>query len=233
MKTLGVIGGMGPMATLDFFSKTIQFSEGNCDQDFPHIIIDNNSKILDRTAFILGEGEDPAPALIESAVKLVQFGAQVLVMPCNTAHYFYDRMYEHLSNTFGSEAFVFLNMIDETVKVVKASGHSKVMLLATDGTLRSKLYQKAFEAQGIETFTPREHDQRIVMQMIYSYKAGVRQFDLDFLEQIVSSRDIAYVLGCTELPLVFELVGLIDRVINPTAILAKKSIEMITEDERA
>ncbi len=226
MKTLGMIGGMGPMATIDLFRKIILLSEGACDQDFPHIVIDNNSKIPDRTAFILGEGVNPTSMLIESAVKLVQFGAQVLVMPCNTAHYFYDAINEHLIAKFGVDSVVFLNMIEETVKVVIESGQQKVLLLATDGTLRSGLYQEAFSANGIDTVTLVEHEQRIIMRMIYDYKAGVREFDVDFLRQIVANGEgMAYVLGCTELPLVFEIAELIDRVINPTEILARRAIE--------
>jgi aspartate racemase len=227
MKTLGVIGGMGPMATLDLFSKIIRLADGRRDQDFPHIIIDNNSKIPDRTAFILGEGEDPTPALVESAVKLVQFGAKVLAMPCNTAHFFHGAMSEHLKAKFGEETVTFLNMIEETVKVVCESGQTKVLLLGTDGTLQSGLYQAAFSKRGIHTSVLNDHEQRIVMKMIYDYKAGERKFDAQFLKQMLTMDDRVCVLGCTELPLVFEIAGLIDRVINPTEILAKKALEAI------
>lgn len=232
MKTIGVIGGMGPMATLDLFSKMIRLVDGTCDQDFPHIVIDNNSKIPDRTAFLLGRGKDPTPALMKSAEKLVAFGAEVLAMPCNTAHAFYHDIKGHLDATIGRDKVVFLNMIEETVKVVSQKNVSEVMLLATDGTLRSGLYQKAFAKVGIKTRTPNDEDQRKIMKLIYDYKAGAREFDLMFIESAMTSYDMAdfaIVLGCTELPLVFEIAGLIDRVISPTDILARRAIELIGE----
>lgn len=220
------------MATLDLFSKMIRLVDGTCDQDFPHIVIDNNSKIPDRTAFLLGRGKDPTPALMKSAEKLVAFGAEVLAMPCNTAHAFYYDIKGHLDATIGRDKVVFLNMIEETVKVVSQKNVSEVMLLATDGTLRSGLYQKAFAKVGIKTRTPNDEDQRKIMKLIYDYKAGAREFDLMFIESAVTSYDMAdfaIVLGCTELPLVFEIAGLIDRVISPTDVLARRAIELIGE----
>lgn len=227
MKTIGVIGGMGPMATLDLFGKMIRLVDGKCDQDFPHIVIDNNSKIPDRTAFLLGNGEDPTPALMASAEKLIWYGAEVLAMPCNTAHAFHEAICRHLDATFGEGRVVFINMIGETVRAVSKKGARDVMLLATDGTLKSGLYQSAFAARGIRTHTPTERDQCKIMKLIYDYKAGVREFDSMFIESSISSGDMVYVLGCTELPLVFESAGLIDRVVNPTEILARRAIELI------
>ena len=229
MKTIGVIGGMGPMATLDLFGKMIRLVDGKCDQDFPHIVIDNNSKIPDRTAFLLGNGEDPTPALIASAEKLIRYGAEVLAMPCNTAHAFHEAIINHVDATFGEGRIVFINMIEETVRVVSEKGAGDVMLLATDGTIKSGLYQSAFAVAGIKTHTPNERDQSTIMKLIYDYKAGVREFDSMFIESTISSGDMVYVLGCTELPLVFELAGLIDRVVNPTEILARRAIELIQE----
>ena len=89
-KIIGIIGGMGPLATADLFEKIIRATAAARDQDFPHVIVDCNTDIPDRTAAILMGGEDPVPQLVRSANTLAAAGADVLIMPCNTAHWFYD-----------------------------------------------------------------------------------------------------------------------------------------------
>ncbi len=230
MQTIGVIGGMGPMATLDFFKKIILLSDATCDQEYPHLIIDNNTKIPDRTSFILGHGENPTLALQSSALNLVRSGAKILAMPCNTAHYFYDAICASIEVEFPNEKVIFVNMIEEVVKTVQTKGVDKVLLLATDGTLKTNIYQNFFESAEIEVAVMDELSQSIIMKMIYDYKAGKRQFDKRFLRKIIESADaqgnVQVVLGCTELPLIFELTGLLDRVINPTEILARSVIAL-------
>ena len=87
-KTLGIIGGMGPLATANLFNKIVLTTHAKSDQDHIHILIDNNTLIPDRTAYLLGNGEDPLEQLVTSAVRLEKMGAEFLIMPCNTAHYF-------------------------------------------------------------------------------------------------------------------------------------------------
>lgn len=94
-KSIGIIGGMGPLATADLFEKIIHATDAARDQDFPHVIVDCNTDIPDRTAAILSGGEDPVPQLVRSAHALERAGAQVLAMPCNTAHWFYDELCRH------------------------------------------------------------------------------------------------------------------------------------------
>src|SRR5438132_7490497 len=91
-KVIGVLGGMGPWATLDLFEKILRLTPAQVDQDHFRLVIDNNPKIPDRSPAILGEGEDPTPGLIATAQNLQQAGADFLVIPCNTAHFFYDRI---------------------------------------------------------------------------------------------------------------------------------------------
>lgn len=91
-KTIGILGGMGPLATCDLFSKIIQITDASCDQEHVRICIVNNTEISDRTNAIIRHGKDPVPEMVKSAVRLQSFGADVLIMPCNTAHYFYDRI---------------------------------------------------------------------------------------------------------------------------------------------
>ena len=91
---IGIVGGMGPEATSMLFSHIIKFTNAKKDQDHIRVFIDNNSSIPDRTEYILGSGEDPLPYLIDSAKKLEEIGSNVLIMPCNTAHYFFNGMKE-------------------------------------------------------------------------------------------------------------------------------------------
>ena len=91
-KSIGIIGGMGPLATCDLMEKIIRNTKAACDQDHLHLYVDCNTEIPDRTKAILGEGQSPAPEMITSAGKLIGMGADLLMMPCNTAHYFYEEL---------------------------------------------------------------------------------------------------------------------------------------------
>ena len=91
-KSIGIIGGMGSLATCDLFKKIIDMTDAKSDQEHIHICIDCNTNIPDRTKAILGGGENPIPEMVRSGIRLQSMGADVLVMPCNTAHYFYDKI---------------------------------------------------------------------------------------------------------------------------------------------
>ena len=129
-KSIGILGGMGPLATVNLFKKIIELTDADCDQDNIRIYVDNNTSIPDRTAYILGKGSDPRAQLIVSAKKLEQIGADFIIMPCNTAHYFYDDIAAEINVPF-------LNMIEETLKnIVEQSCSKKIGLLATEGNLQ-------------------------------------------------------------------------------------------------
>jgi aspartate racemase len=113
-KILGIIGGMGPLATVNLFNKIVINTDAQNDQEHIHMLVDNNINIPDRTAFLLGTGEDPTEELIKSAVRLEKAGADFLIMPCNTAHHFYEVIKEKINIDF-------LNMIEETVKFIVVS----------------------------------------------------------------------------------------------------------------
>lgn len=133
-KTIGIIGGMGPMATIDLYRKIIEVTPANSDNDHIHVVIDSNTLIPDRTAYILGKGEDPAMEMIRTAISLENMGADFLIMACNTAYYYYDRIIPFIK-------IPMLNMIDETVKEIAKLKMNTVGLLATDGVLASKVYE--------------------------------------------------------------------------------------------
>ena len=221
-KTIGIIGGMGPLATCDLFRKIIDVTDAACDQDHVHVLIDNNTNIPDRTAAILHGGQDPVPELAKSAGRLKEAGADVLIMPCNTAHYFYDR--------FAPAAGVpVLHMIRETAASLRRQGRRCVGLLATDGTVQSGVYGAAFEEAGIEMLTPDAAGQQAVMDVIYKgVKAGNMQIDLTGFEKamddLLARGAEVLVLGCTELPVAFQEFGIDRPNIDPTHVLASAAV---------
>lgn len=224
-KTIGIVGGMGPLATCDLFRKIVEVTDAKSDQEHVRVCIDNNTEISDRTAAILSGGPDPIPEMVKSAVRLQGMGADVLIMPCNTAHYFYDRLIPFVD-------IPFLNMIEETAKEIRQKGMKKVGLLATDGTCQSGVYKKVFDAMGIETCMPSPARQRSVMDVIYKgVKAGNLSIDLigfyEAMEELFADGAETLVLGCTELPVAFDLFQIEKPNIDPTLVLAKAAVRFV------
>ena len=224
-KTIGILGGMGPLATCDLFSKIIQITDASCDQEHVRICIDNNTEISDRTNAIIRHGKDPVPEMVKSAVRLQSFGADVLIMPCNTAHYFYDRILPFVD-------IPFLSMIDETAKVISDRGLRKVGLLATDGTLQTAVYEKAFKKRGISIMVPPPENQVHIMDLIYNgVKAGNKEIDTKptkkTIEDLFRNGAQTLVLGCTELPVAFDLYGFDYPKTDPTLILASRAVQFV------
>jgi len=148
-KIIGILGGMGPEATLDLFHKIIKLTYAEKDQDHLRIIIDNNPKIPDRTDAISGTGKDPLPKLIVTAQILEKAGADFIIIPCNTAHYFISEIQQSIK-------IPILNMIKETASYVKNvfPSFKKVGLFASKGTYKAKLYNSFFNAKNIEILIP-------------------------------------------------------------------------------
>lgn len=221
-KTIGVIGGMGPLATIDLYDKIVGHTGAACDGEHIHVIIDSNPAIPDRTAAILGRGVSPVPALAESARRLEAAGADFLVMPCNTAHYFYE-------DVCAATRLPVLHMLRLSALEVQKRGISKVALLATDGTVQSGIYARLFEEYGIPFVLPSTQAQKAVMDVSYrGVKAGRREYDVTSLraalEALLQSGAEAFVLGCTELPLAFARYGLDYPALDPTDILARAAV---------
>ncbi|GBG55406.1 aspartate racemase [Sporomusaceae bacterium FL31] len=224
-KSIGIIGGMGSLATCDLFKKIINMTDAKSDQEHIHICIDCNTKIPDRTKAILGGGENPIPEMVRSGVRLQSMGADVLVMPCNTAHYFYDKITPFFD-------IPLLNMLKETVKEIKNRGIRKIGLLATDGTIQSGVYHTALADAGIDLITPSPIKQRSVMDVIYNgIKASNRNINLNefyrTIDEVFENGAEILVLGCTELPVAFELFHIERPSIDPTSVLAAAAIRFV------
>ena len=222
MKKLGILGGMGPLATCDLFRKVVENTRAACDNDHIHIIIDNNSAIPDRTAAILKGGDDPLPQMKASLQRLTDAGADVVIMGCNTAHYFYDALGEGCTVER-------LNMLYETMAYLKKQGIKKAGLLASSGTVESGIYARAAEKYGIKLVVPEGEAQEAVMGVIYDgVKAGVTDYDTNRFKTVVADLMTkgaeTMILGCTELPLAMEMYSLNFPAADPTLILARAAI---------
>lgn len=221
-KIVGVIGGMGPLATVDLYRKIVEHTLADCDQAHVRTIIDSNTNIPDRTAALLSGGESPVRELQSSARLLERAGAQVLVMPCHTAHCFYDEVQAAVQVPV-------LNMIQLTVQELKRRGVARAGLLATDGAVQSGIYQRHFEGSGIELLLPDPEGQAALMDMIYSgVKAGRTDYDTQAirtaLDRLMDAGAQTLILGCTELPPAFEMYGLDYPNLDPTLTLALAAI---------
>lgn len=214
---------MGPLATYDLAGKIVSNTAAACDQDNVPVIIDCNTRIADRTAAILHGGADPRPEMKKSAVRLENAGADVLIMACNTAHYFYDSICEGIG-------IPVLHMPRETAKCLAEKGIKRAGVLATDGTCQSGVYENALAEAGIEPVYPSEEKQKTVMSLIYDFvKADRLDFmGLDIGSVISEMKDKGaeiLILGCTELPIAFDMIGDTDLpVIDPTDVLARAAV---------
>ncbi|MBO5929533.1 MAG: aspartate/glutamate racemase family protein [Clostridia bacterium] len=222
-KTIGIIGGMGPAATVDLFKKIVENTDAANDAGHVRVYMDCYPTIPDRTKAILGEGESPVPYLAESAEKLAAIGADFLIMPCNTSHYFYKELSE-------KSPIPVMNMIQETAKELHSRGVQKVGVLATDGTVKTGIYQKELAVFGIEAVCPSVKGQQEVMRLIYDgVKADAKQFPAEAMRGVVSELFAqgaeVLVLGCSELPLGFERYGIpLENTVDAVEILARAAI---------
>ena len=220
---LGVLGGLGPMSTIYFCELLIARTRAERDADHIDMLISNRASTPDRTAFILGQSkDDPLPVMIEEANRLADAGASLLVIPCNTAHYFYDG----LKN---SCRLPILNIIEETVAFLHRDGVKTIGLLATDGTVQSGSYEKICNKYGMTCLAPDPDGQRIIMSIIYDEIKQNKPVDRAAFMRVANSwldRGCErLVLGCTELSLLGKDVHLDPRIfIDSLEVLAWRTI---------
>lgn len=224
-KTLGIIGGMGPLATVKLFEKIVLNTKADCDQEHVHILIDNNVNIPDRTNFILDkEKEDPRVELIKSAKTLERAGADFLVMPCNTAHNFYEDIVKEIQ-------IPFLNMIEVTLEDIKKKypNIKKIGLLSTEGTIKAKIYDNIFEKAGIEVVKPIEENQGYINDLIYNIKKSIPEENLDGVYKTMNDMKEegveVFIAGCTEISVALDLYKLEGSFVDPLDVLTERAIE--------
>ena len=216
-KTVGIMGGMGPMATADLFYNIISATDAKCDSDHVHLLIDNDTDVPDRTQAILYGAESPLPHLCTMAKKLEYMGADVIAISCNTSHYYFSQICEAVNVPV-------INMIDETARYVAKKGYKKALLLATDATAKMGLYSDRLGNYLVDTVYPSEALQKEVMRLIYDcVKAGNYELDItELLSLLEREADCPVILGCTELPMAFRHFGIDGYdVVDPSKILAR------------
>ncbi|HBN73639.1 MAG TPA: hypothetical protein DD376_02575 [Sutterella sp.] len=232
---VGMIGGLGPAATVDLYDKIVKATPAKTDQEHIKLVVEQNPQIPDRTAALLSGGVDPTLALYNCAKRLENDGCDALIIPCNTAHAFIPYMERHLKIPFINMQQAALDEIRE-----KFGESARIGLMATTGTVKTGIYSKKAEEMGLPLFVPSDERQQDVMSAIYGpegAKAGktdgvCREQLMRAAEELVSKYDCnVLILGCTELPLILHegdlpCAGKTAFVIDPTSALARKVVRV-------
>jgi aspartate racemase len=230
---VGVLGGVGPAATVDFMAKLVRNTPAARDQDHIKVMVEQNPQIPDRTEALLGGGDDPTLALYAACKTLEEGGADLIAIPCNTAHAFVERIQPSLT-------IPIVNMLTCTADYLREAfpGVREVGVLATSGTLASRVYETALAARGLVQIAPTESAQARLMNAIYGpcgAKAGYLSGECDddvaaAVDDLAAQGVQVIVLGCTELPLLLRGSTLarpgrpVVRLVDPTDVLAKRCV---------
>jgi aspartate racemase len=206
-KTIGILGGLGPEATVFLFQKIIAHTPASKDQDHLRILIDNNPKIPERLPAILGTGPDPVPMMISSSQALERAGADFIVIPCVSAHYFLPQLSRRLN-------LPIISMLDEAAARIKAFKPQikKVGLLAAEGTMRVGLFQSRLMRDAIETIIPEGKDRAEVQANIFKIKDTKARHDRkeisprlhEIAERMIVAGAQGILIGCTEISIVMD-----------------------------
>jgi len=221
MKKLGIIGGLGPMATAHYLALITQMSEALKDQDHIEILLHSCPKIPDRTDFITGKSAlNPEPDLVMLGKELANAGAEIITVPCFTAHYFLQAIRSAID-------IPVIDAIDETALYLKNAGIGHAGIIATDGMLCSGLYQDKLKAAGIKTYLPNPEAQRKIMELIYKIKSG-QVIDHDCFIQIsqplFNSGAEIVLLGCSDLSLLKNNQNLGNGYLDVLSVLSRRAV---------
>lgn len=226
-KTVGVMGGLGPLSTVYFLEMLVNMTDAQKDQDHLDLLVTSTASTPDRTAFISGKSSDsPLEKLLEDGKKLQGAGADFIALTCNTAHHFYDELANELQ----------IPLLDMPGLALKAAvenvpGLKKLGILATDGTLLSGVYEKACEKMGLEFERPDEDEQKLVMKLIYEQVKAGKEIDRDIFFGLIESLKAkgcgAVILGCTELSIIERDYGPFgEEIVDALVALAKETIRL-------
>lgn len=222
MKVLGVIGGLGPMATAYFLQLLTQMTDAAADQNHIEVLIHSKPQIPDRTQYILGKSkESPVADMVEVGAALTKQGAQVLAIPCITAHFFQKELEETIGVTI-------INAIEETAAYLQKRGYQRIGIMATDGTIESGIFQQALEAHGMQVVTPTEENQMKVMHLIYNNVKAGKPLEFALFEEVAKELfgqgAQVILLGCTELSLIKKDFSLAPGFLDVMEVLAQKAV---------
>ena len=221
---LGILGGLGPMASAYFYEMITEHTKADCDQDHIDILLSSRATTPDRTDFITGKSDvSPLPVMIEDAKYLESCKVSAIVIPCNTAHYFLEEIRRSVSIPMPS-------IITETVNHIRHAGKKKAGILATEGTIITNTYQMECEKKGIKWDVPSRENQDLLNSLIYD---GVKSGNLTAPEKIYTVANELWekgcdtiILGCTELSVINRRLGGDERFVDSLEVLAYAAIKL-------
>lgn len=220
-RILGIVGGMGPLASVDLQLRIIQNTLAKTDAEHLHVITDCNGKIPDRTEAILYGGESPLLEMEKSVKRLEAAGADFLTIACHTAHHFLEALQEKTS-------LPFISIVDTAFNEIEKQGTKKLCVLSTKGTYAIGLYTKQCEKRGIELAHLLEEEKNLLMEIIYGVKAGKLDEHTEemklLLKKKVEEGAEAFLLACTELPVYFRRHAFSFQIFDATDLLARELI---------
>jgi aspartate racemase len=223
-KVAGVLGGLGPEATVDFMAKILAATEANCDQDHIRMLVDHNPGVPNRHKAIAGLTPSVGPQLAAMAKGLEDAGSDFLVMVCNTAHAYSE-------DILAAVGIPFVSIIDVTIEALAGRGVTQVGVMAAEGCIRAELYQGALTASGYEPVLWSDSQLEEFMVLVYRIKAGERDDDIGAgISRLANSLvfDGAEVLisGCTEIPLFMNAEQAPAPLLSSTDLLVQRTIEI-------
>ena len=231
-KVIGILGGMGPEATVDCFNKIIKNTPATGDQDHLRVVIDSNPKVPDRTAAIIGNGPSPVPTMVAGCRALQRAGAEFIIIPCVSAHVFLADVQQQIE-------LPILSIFDAVAEAVQRD-HPQIKsvgLLATTGTVSGGLFQKRIAQEGIATLVPDDAMQNRIMDAIYDIKSSrPSRTRSEITDELISAAQSliarkpegarGIVAGCTEVPLALKQEHLPVPYFDAVTILARAAIAL-------
>lgn len=220
---VGILGGMGPAATVDFYAKLIEATPASTDQEHLRVMVWADPTVPDRSRAIAGRGEDPTDSLVRGVQRLKEAGAAFYVVTCNGAHAFLPRVREQVDLDY-------LSIVEATTEHLSALPYvSAAGLLATDATITAGLYQRSFATAGVSPVLPDAAGQHAVMEAIYAVKAGTLTRDqelalADVADSLVEGGADVIVAACTEIPLAISADDSPRPLIDPSVLLANQVV---------
>ncbi len=223
-KVVGIIGGMGPDATVDFMSRVLRATPATTDQEHVHMLVENNPRIPSRQLAMRGEGEDPGSTIAAIAARLEAAGAEFLVMPCNLAHAWQGDIEAAIN-------IPFVSIVEASVQSAldRSDGDSAVGLMTTPGCFMAGLYQQALTAAGRPVITQTPDELAEAMFLVEQIKSGNQAEEVAADLQALANRLIdrgakVLIAACTEFPLVLDESMFDVAFISSTDVLARKTV---------
>ena len=227
-KKLGVLGGLGPAAAAEFLRQLAAKCPASIDQEHPVVYMIGDCEIPDRGTAICGQGPSPLPKMKEDLLKLCEMGAEVLAVPCNTAHYFIDQFAEELPVPL-------VHIVESTVLATKAIAPNGAWMLSTKGTRACGLYQKYADKHGLKLFIPNEAQSDMSQQVITYVKANkfieAGAVMRELVEELWREQDVPVMTACTALPLGYDASGLpAERSVSSIGALVDATVKLLYDE---